>query len=685
MRISAGNPGARTAALTSQGQANPTIFFAAQAFGFRGTKAANPKGYPMSQRIVSAIVFLLLTFCAQVFSQDCQDCKTRKVILYDNEVTVPRPSANPDSIYRYWDYFFITGGVKSYLSSQDPTRDCIRRMDGAFFTEKDSVTSNIKYGAEHANLPPSGEVGNGFPTYLLYGVVSSTQVTLKLETGKTRELVKSVSMALPVGFNPIDVGKILGASLGPLYTTIIDFEMKKRDQGEPYAIQPKLTFTPAKAKLNSNEKTTVEALFLDCDGVALKNRNVTFTVTGGTTNPQSSVTTDDQGKATIEFTAGQTSTLATITAVYPFQKATGYMDVAEVTPGIIQINKPNDSWYVFGELKVTNDYTTDYTDQFGVNNSVDHEETRIQFGAWLKNISPGIGGSGSNFVADPLNYEITYTGSENEWSNGHQHSEFGAAFIDRTSNYTRTAVAGSATAAKLALSIGWDSYSFTINNITANQSGGGDEVEVTDDPISGPQTTTSHTTVLPTTKLSLSVQGKNRDTTITTNEVTENPALGKKETKTSGSQQKASWKDNTWTLTFDATSDDITRTELNFTEVARWHQVRTARLNLSYTGDPPTGVEAEKQIVPAVFALSQNYPNPFNPATTISYILPLATRTSLIVADLLGRKVATLVDGEKPAGLHVVTWNATGLPSGVYFLQMRSGGFVETRKLLLAK
>ena len=639
----------------------------------------------MNLRIAFTLAVLGLLCSAPAFSQDCKDCKTRRIILYDNQVTVPRPSANADSIYRYWDYFFIAGGVRDYLANQDPTSSCITRLDGAFFVTKDTVTSSFKYGSEHANLPPAGEA-SGFTDYLIYGVVSSGQVTLKLETGKTRELVKSVSMALSPGFNPINVGRTLGASLGPIYITIMDFEIKKRDQGEPYAIQPKLTFTPEKTKINSNEKTSVEVLFLDCDGVALKNRNVNFGVNGGTTKPQSSVTTDDQGKATIEFTAGQSSTLASITATYPFQKPTGYVDAADVTPGYIQVNKPNDKWYMFGEIKVTNDHTTDHTDPTTVDHEVEHDETTIRLGAWLKNVSPGLGGGGSYFVADPLNFEITYMGSEGERSYSHSHSDFGSAgFIDSQSEYTRNAVVGNATIPKLTLSVGWDSYSYSIGNITENQNGGGRNVQVKSDPINGLTTTTSATTVSPTKKVSLAVQGKNRDTTITINETTENPTFGTKETKSTGTRQTASWVNNKWLLTYNQDYNDITRTELQFTEETRWHQVTTARLILSYAGDPPTGVEAEEQLSPTSFSLGQNYPNPFNPTTMISYVLQSSTHVLLTITDVLGRKVGTLVDEEKSVGVHVLSWNASGLPSGVYFLQMRAGGFVETRKLLLAK
>jgi uncharacterized Zn-binding protein involved in type VI secretion len=89
--------------------------------------------------------------------------------------------------------------------------------------------------------------------------------------------------------------------------------------------------------------------------------------------------------------------------------------------------------------------------------------------------------------------------------------------------------------------------------------------------------------------------------------------------------------------------------------------------------------------IPHQFSLSQNYPNPFNPSTVISYVLPIASQTTLTISDVRGRDIATLLDEEKPAGLHTVKWDAAGLPSGVYFLRMKAGEFVQTRKLLLTK
>jgi hypothetical protein len=89
--------------------------------------------------------------------------------------------------------------------------------------------------------------------------------------------------------------------------------------------------------------------------------------------------------------------------------------------------------------------------------------------------------------------------------------------------------------------------------------------------------------------------------------------------------------------------------------------------------------------LPIEYELSHNYPNPFNPATVISYQLPVASRASLKVYDLLGREVASLVNDVKPAGSYSVSWNARGMPSGVYFYRLQAGIFSATKKLLLLK
>lgn len=88
---------------------------------------------------------------------------------------------------------------------------------------------------------------------------------------------------------------------------------------------------------------------------------------------------------------------------------------------------------------------------------------------------------------------------------------------------------------------------------------------------------------------------------------------------------------------------------------------------------------------PVGFSLQQNYPNPFNPSTVISWQSPVSGHQILKVFDVLGNEVATLVDGLKDAGYYETEFNASELPSGLYFYQLRSNSFSITKKMMLIK
>ncbi len=89
--------------------------------------------------------------------------------------------------------------------------------------------------------------------------------------------------------------------------------------------------------------------------------------------------------------------------------------------------------------------------------------------------------------------------------------------------------------------------------------------------------------------------------------------------------------------------------------------------------------------LPAAFALLQNYPNPFNPSTTIKYSIPADHQVKLNVYSPLGEKVLTLVDGFRKAGQYEVNFDASGLPSGIYFYRLQSGTYTSVKKLILLR
>ncbi|HTY01480.1 MAG TPA: T9SS type A sorting domain-containing protein [Bacteroidota bacterium] len=144
--------------------------------------------------------------------------------------------------------------------------------------------------------------------------------------------------------------------------------------------------------------------------------------------------------------------------------------------------------------------------------------------------------------------------------------------------------------------------------------------------------------------------------------------------------------------------------------VSKFDPSKKARvgITISYTGDTSTfagnvwfdnlvitgerfpaelldGVKLTNSQVPAIYALSQNYPNPFNPSTKINYDLPKDSKVMLVVYDLLGREVATLVNDNQKAGSYTASFNATRLASGIYFYRLTAGTFSQTHKMLLLK
>jgi photosystem II stability/assembly factor-like uncharacterized protein len=98
-----------------------------------------------------------------------------------------------------------------------------------------------------------------------------------------------------------------------------------------------------------------------------------------------------------------------------------------------------------------------------------------------------------------------------------------------------------------------------------------------------------------------------------------------------------------------------------------------------------TSVTKESDIIPNKFVLHQNYPNPFNSTTKISWQSPVGSHQTLKVYDVLGNEVAALVDEYRSAGRYEVEFDAVGLPSGVYFYQLKTGLFTETKKMILLR
>jgi hypothetical protein len=100
---------------------------------------------------------------------------------------------------------------------------------------------------------------------------------------------------------------------------------------------------------------------------------------------------------------------------------------------------------------------------------------------------------------------------------------------------------------------------------------------------------------------------------------------------------------------------------------------------------PATSVDQRDDSLPYQFRLDQNYPNPFNPVTQIRFSIPEENRVRLVVYDLLGRKVADLINEDIQPGEYTVSFEAGNLPSGIYIYRLQSGSYVNQNRMILLK
>jgi photosystem II stability/assembly factor-like uncharacterized protein len=108
-------------------------------------------------------------------------------------------------------------------------------------------------------------------------------------------------------------------------------------------------------------------------------------------------------------------------------------------------------------------------------------------------------------------------------------------------------------------------------------------------------------------------------------------------------------------------------------------------LRTSNGGGILTNIKDPVNLLPDNYILSQNYPNPFNPVTNIEFSVPSASFVKLVIFDITGREIETLVNAELKAGVYKIDWNAVNYPSGVYFYKVVTEDFIETKKMILVK
>lgn len=155
------------------------------------------------------------------------------------------------------------------------------------------------------------------------------------------------------------------------------------------------------------------------------------------------------------------------------------------------------------------------------------------------------------------------------------------------------------------------------------------------------------------------------------------------------------WRLVTWDLTLGETGtwlgNGILEPPLRFDSFQMTYEAGNQRSGVHYFDDlrfatfDPVGVEVEDGVLPIAYNLEQNYPNPFNPSTMIRFSIPEASNVKIIISDILGKEIATLVNSELSAGSYSVNFDASNVSSGVYFYTLLTENFKQSKKMLLMK
>ena len=626
------------------------------------------------------VITLIVVVVSSSAAQSCEACNSRTVILYDVAVPYPAPAGPSDALTRWLNFHTLATGVRLYITAIDATRECLIPID---------ATSSPGTDSSHYPTLPSLPGDDALAPlvsmdYVMYGEVSgavSQTFTLTLATAKSKEIVKTNAVPIPAGFDPFVIGNLATAGIGPLYTTIMDFEKSKRNGGEPYAIQPVIELTPEKTKLNADEKTTIAIVAKDCDGAVLPQRHIDLRVVGGTLDV-SSVTTDGEGKASVQFTAGATPGIGSVKVNFGYTRPTGDTDSAKVQPALIQIAKPNDQWYFTGVFTQKTSSTMKRIEPHGGAAGTEDTYRRIYVWAYLENIYPYV----SSFVSGPVPPYLHILAMTNGNATFHSFTDgMPAGYTDsRSASFYRGGGYryGGAT---VDVRVNSALCHVGVSMVKIVPEGGGKRIYKNYELIRGTWQTET-TDILPpgTLNLAMPVDTYARDSTFTA--TWSDVSGGITTTTTRKLTQKSSWSlvNSLFNLDYhlyEAEDKQDPALQENSNSVLQYDITAT----LSASGNT-TDVLTDPSIpLPAEVLLEQNYPNPFNPATTIGFDLPRRSHVTLTVFDMLGRKVADLVDGLIEQGSHVVLFDGSHLASGVYLYRLETEGSTQTKQLSLIK
>ncbi len=630
-------------------------------------------------------VFLFWSGIVNAQDWECEECPRRTIGLFDCDVQVPQPTwGGTISLSEWLEFNFIASGINAEIFSNDPSRDCLSFYDGQFVLAAESMPDfdSLSYQTNYnwQNLPGSGTLS--YVNYIIHSKLSPIgfagyEITVLLETGKTREVVTSNTIQYNPAIPGVNNGKNAAQFLKPLMGKIREFEKQKRNQLSDVAIEASLEVKPKKFYLNTNESTLITLILKDCDDFRLPNREINLTVNSGTLSSYSVITNQD-GEAQITYTAGSSPAWVEIYAEHVYYYPHGSGEIVAAGAEFISVNKsPADVWDFRATVNVQVNVKADTSWTIAIADLPTITDFKSRFSSYSGKltvfglIQNECGGYGNEFC---------YTGNEPPilWFAYGNAAEFSK---DKDTEYlsgTMEIFEQTVTFCN-ELSIGselrTDNYNIRTDDVGVYLEYS-DIVKYFDVGGYGESEANYRTMEW--------VLGGNWETNQGAYSRSAQVQISWTEPEPHGS---FTCQDSAYSLSYSGT-ETIYESHYDYGIIQTTiTKSLTGRIKPYYSTINGLN-DGDLNLIPASYDLS-NYPNPFNSSTEIRYQLPVSSRVEIKIFDMLGNELTSLVNTKKSAGTYEVEFNPAAvshpLSSGIYFCRLQTENYSKSIKVFYLK
>ncbi len=631
------------------------------------------------------LMILVFTFFLRInlYSQSssCDDCPKPIVDLYGVRMDVAMPTKGDSSggaidplqpAFLNWIALGNAMVAMAQIKDNDPEKDCVDWLVGTmaqeFLANPDTVIKAHLENWSTGDLPANGPVPG--IDYLIWASLDSSggqfHFHVYLEDAHTRTRLAQGESDFTDPNKSLDAAGSAISQIEPIFDKIRVYQKNVRNLGgNDIAINAKIKIIPSKADLKGGETIPVEFEVNDCDGTPLSSRWVKISATYGHFD-KDSIETDGSGKAAANFTADNVKEVGNILGIYfpyftPSNRRKGAWGDTTVNINYV----PTNSWVVnIQENKMSSDVSTSQDNSMP---EYGESETIIQSHAQVTQYVVGEFSDSSiniDYIAGAKGYtsgwsiQKGFSNSNTIYSNG---SIITVSETDPTEDFLYSiglddflqygTYGGIGFTSALLLHETWNWHQFMTGSGVV--------------PSPYEHDTTTMYDEFPDNYIAYTVGPNDVD--------------GGSNATWNRTDSGFIFKGNyVFDTTITSNDGETVSNEVYHEEQHVVAEVTPYKKITSTKSQPFSNIPKE-------YSLSQNYPNPFNPVTTIKYQIPKISKVNLTVYDILGNRIAVLVNQEKSPGEYLVDFNGSNLASGVYFYRIQAGNYISVKKLMLLK